>query len=333
MIRKKFNLTAEAFILSYKAFDNTTFKCLESLLPQTLAEGIPLQIADNNSPDDSGQLLKEFFYRFDSGNPDQKHLFRVHFFDQNYGFAGGMNQITKGAQSDWLILIGSDTLFPEGSISNFLHTLERVTPNIGLVGPVTNQAGTAQKLFFKSQCSNEIISEWHSEYSAKTQWLTHLYRADFFCIAIRTSLWNTLGGLDERYGRGYFEDFDFCMRAKTLGNEIVIAEDVFVYHQGSATFKIEPEVKSLIKRNKSFFLQNHPEAELRHIREDTFKTFLTAIKKINKESISPAQFNRLNNRYELFVKEEPKSLHKKLIWFFRCIYLNIRLRFINKNFR
>jgi tetratricopeptide (TPR) repeat protein/GT2 family glycosyltransferase len=43
--------------------------------------------------------------------------------------------------------------------------------------------------------------------------------------------------LDERFGSGNFEDDDFCIRARLAGFHIRIAQDAFVHHTGSQTFK------------------------------------------------------------------------------------------------
>ncbi|MFH1025066.1 MAG: glycosyltransferase, partial [Nitrospirota bacterium] len=46
-----------------------------------------------------------------------------------------------------------------------------------------------------------------------------------------------IGGLDERFGSGNFEDDDFCIRASLSGYESRVAQDVYIHHTGSQTFK------------------------------------------------------------------------------------------------
>ena len=45
-----------------------------------------------------------------------------------------------------------------------------------------------------------------------------------------------IGGFDERYGLGFFDDDDLCVRARTAGFRLLVALDVFVHHFGSRTF-------------------------------------------------------------------------------------------------
>jgi tetratricopeptide (TPR) repeat protein len=45
-----------------------------------------------------------------------------------------------------------------------------------------------------------------------------------------------IGGLDERFGLGFFDDDDLCVRALRAGFRLLVAQDVFVHHFGSRTF-------------------------------------------------------------------------------------------------
>ena len=61
-----------------------------------------------------------------------------------------------------------------------------------------------------------------------------------FCMYIRRGALDALGLFDaERFGRGYGEENDFCMRALKAGRRNVLAGDVFVYHEGAVSFSKE----------------------------------------------------------------------------------------------
>ena len=55
----------------------------------------------------------------------------------------------------------------------------------------------------------------------------------------RRNVIDAIGGLDERFGSGNFEDDDYCLRAKFAGFGSCIAQGVFIHHTGSQTFKGE----------------------------------------------------------------------------------------------
>jgi GT2 family glycosyltransferase len=58
-----------------------------------------------------------------------------------------------------------------------------------------------------------------------------------FCMYVRRDCIDRVGLFDEaRFGRGYGEENDFCMRASALGLRHLLAADVFVFHEGNVSF-------------------------------------------------------------------------------------------------
>jgi GT2 family glycosyltransferase len=58
-----------------------------------------------------------------------------------------------------------------------------------------------------------------------------------FCMYITRHCLHRVGPFDhDRYGEGYGEEVDFCMRAARRGFRNVIAADVFVHHVGEVSF-------------------------------------------------------------------------------------------------
>ena len=64
-----------------------------------------------------------------------------------------------------------------------------------------------------------------------------------------------VGLLDENFGRGYFEDDDYCRRVETAKYTIGIARDVFVHHEMGSSFDQVPsqEKQDLFNRNKQLY--------------------------------------------------------------------------------
>jgi GT2 family glycosyltransferase len=55
---------------------------------------------------------------------------------------------------------------------------------------------------------------------------------------IRRACLDQVGEFDAaNFGKGYGEENDFCLRASALGWKHLHALDVFVYHEGGASFK------------------------------------------------------------------------------------------------
>src|SRR5262249_25843832 len=57
-----------------------------------------------------------------------------------------------------------------------------------------------------------------------------------FCLLARRDALDLVGGLEERFGPGNFEDDDLCLRIQASGYGARIALDSFVHHEGSRTF-------------------------------------------------------------------------------------------------
>ncbi len=72
-------------------------------------------------------------------------------------------------------------------------------------------------------------------------------------ISIPHGLWDALGGFDEAYQRGYFEDVDLCERAKLLGAEIwYVPAVVFTHYVGKSTGQDSGDMEEQFRRARMF---------------------------------------------------------------------------------
>ena len=304
MSRKKADVmrknSYEAIILGYGRFEETSQKCLDSLMPQAIKEGIDVLAVDNGSPDNAAELLRAYAKE----NPTLKTQINLN----NLGFGGGMNQAVNASKADWIILVNSDIIFAQDSLKNLLNSIENSANNIGLIAPLTNNAGNGQCIFMPGNSAEEILKNAERITQFPNGVTTISYRADFCCVAIKTSVWRELDGLSPVFGKGYYEDFDFSLRAKELGYQCAIAEDSFVYHEGSSSFKASKEQKELIKNNKRIFLSRHPHAKLMHQRDGNKDALSQYLQSKNYQSLKTQIIYRL----ELLKIQRPKSFIKKI---------------------
>ena len=76
-----------------------------------------------------------------------------------------------------------------------------------------------------------------------------------FCLMISRRLYDQVGPLDEEYGIGMFEDDDYSAASNKAGFRNVMAEDVFIHHFGSVSFKkLEDDTyMALFRKNQKYF--------------------------------------------------------------------------------
>jgi GT2 family glycosyltransferase len=53
---------------------------------------------------------------------------------------------------------------------------------------------------------------------------------------MKPAVYQKIGGLDERFGLGFFDHDDLAERARRAGVLLAVAHDLFVHHFGSRTF-------------------------------------------------------------------------------------------------
>ncbi|MBI3551062.1 MAG: glycosyltransferase family 2 protein [Elusimicrobia bacterium] len=151
---------------------------------------------------------------------------------ENRFFAGGNNQGMRAARGENLVLLNADTVVTPGWLSGLADCAKR-DERVGLVGPYTNQAAGLQVLWPPSYGTPKELPEWSRAWSRERRgrarqapWLVG------FCFLIPRRVVGEVGLLDERFGPGGFEDYDYCLRVRLAGYELAIAEDVYIHHFG-----------------------------------------------------------------------------------------------------
>jgi GT2 family glycosyltransferase len=303
-------------ILSFNNFDATTGLCLEFLAADPDFPLWEIIVVDNASDKDTREKLARIVGRYEN--------LSAIYNEQNLGFAAGNNVGIKQATGDHFVLLNSDAFTPPGMINKLVSHLDE-DRQLGMVGPVTNFAGNEQCIFTAEGTMAEKIVEGlrYAEFGSSKP--LSAYRLDFFCVAIPRHILNTVGLLDENFGRGYFEDLDYSLRVKEAGLKLGVAENCFVYHRGSASFgKMPLEIKQLIKRNKRLIQRKHGRGVLFQHKRDANLLLLTQYVMKEHSGKAPPEYC-IANRLALAKSEQPKS------WFKRWRYMH-NLKCLTKQF-
>jgi GT2 family glycosyltransferase/tetratricopeptide (TPR) repeat protein len=176
--------------------------------------------------------------------------------EQNRGFPIACNQGIREACGQVIVLLNNDTIVSP----LWLERLDAHFVNYDLVGPLTNFISGPQQIFINPPVLPAGVPFFADQiYQKNVGRSMPFYRLVFFCVAIKRAVIEKVGLLDEEFTPGNFEDDDYCMRAIEAGFRLGIANDVFIYHKGSATHKSENiEYAKLLQRNFAIFQTKFP---------------------------------------------------------------------------
>ena len=216
-----------AVILSYNHPDLMK-KTLDSVLNRSLYPNLEIVIVDNASDTETIKLLKSY--------PKAPNL-NIIYSSINTGFAKGNNIGLKATTGEYLILLNNDVIVTPGWVSRLLFHAKK--KNVGLVGPVTNSIGNEAKINIEYDVNQQSSLEQKALEYTSAHWnqTMKLHLVAAYCWIMSRDLYKKLGGLDERYGRGMFEDDDYCASVHKEGLDILCADDVFIHHFGGSSFK------------------------------------------------------------------------------------------------
>ena len=159
----------------------------------------------------------------------------------NLGFAGNVNAAARRATGDVLFIVNQDVYgvynLSEGWDAALLMAFDR--PAVGIVG--------ARLLF-----PNGAIQNAGGLFDVKGQpfhrclgWTNRLHRevntgrmvswTTGAALAIRRDVFEAVGGMDEAYRGGYFEDVDICLKARAAGFDVWYEPRCTLVHTAGTT--------------------------------------------------------------------------------------------------
>lgn len=209
-------------ILSYNTLELLKM-CIESIRAFTDYGTYEIIVVENASIDGSAKWL---------------HLqedIRCIFNTENVGFPKGCNQGMKIANGDSILLLNSDTIVTPRWLNQLRRALYS-SDDIGAVGCVTNRCSNYQAIEVPYTDINDMLSFADGfNHSNDDKWVES-FKLIGFCMLFKREIYNKIGGLDERFTPGNFEDDDYSLRIRLEGYRLILCEDTFIHHFGSASF-------------------------------------------------------------------------------------------------
>jgi len=245
--------TTSIVIVNYK----TPELCIDSLKSLQLGgfSNVDVFVVDNASNDDSIDKLNLAI------TENSWNTAEVIQSQSNSGFSSGNNIGINASNSEFVLLLNSDTIVRPGAIELLVKTLQD-NPQMGMASPRLEWPdGSPQESCFRfHRPINELIR------SAATGPITRLFKryevplrvsdkviypewTSFACVLIRRQVFEDIGLLDEEFFM-YFEDVDFCERARKAGWQIIHNPEAHVVHLrgGSSPVKSQAAKKKRLPR-------------------------------------------------------------------------------------
>jgi len=246
-------------------YNNLAFidSCLDSIFNSRETYSKEVIVVDNLSTDGSVSLIKSKY--------PQAILIEN---TSNLGFGKANNIGVSRSKAETIILLNPDTIVSDGQLSKLADFLLKM-PNAGLAAPkLINPDGTLQyscrrfydirTVFFRRIFSRSTIGQKLSDHHLMKEWdhnsTKEVEWAVAACAAIRRSVWEQLGGFDEKYML-YFEDVDLCRRISNLGLKVYYYPESVVTHHfqresaGGFSKKTVWHIKSAIRYFSKFGLK------------------------------------------------------------------------------
>ena len=226
-----------SIIIPYCNANEFTEECLRSIKKHT--KDYEIILIDNGSKD-----LLEL-----SENEMSICLIRN---EENLGFPKAVNQGLARAKGDYLCVLNNDIIVVPGWAERLIWHLEC---GIDVIGPRTNSISGPQALLVDRYDNiEELNRESESLYKREKHNRFPFYRLVAFCVVMRRWVYEMIGGFDEVFSPGNYEDDSYCLEAIDKGFKLAVANDVFMHHWGSVTHRnLYIDYVSLLKRNQKIF--------------------------------------------------------------------------------
>ena len=223
-----------------------TYNCIHSIIKINPIVPYEIIIADDMSTDKTKEIEKII-----------KNIIVIHN-DKIFYFLINCNKASKFAKGKYLIFLNNDTLVHKEWLSSLLLLIES-DEKIGMVG---------SKFLFPNgklkEAGGIVWNDGEPENFGKNKKANmpeynYVKEVDYISGAsfiIRKSLWEIIGGFDERFSPSYFEDTDLAFTLRKYGYKVMYQpKSTVIHYEGISNGKdLKSGIKKYQERNKEIFV-------------------------------------------------------------------------------
>lgn len=267
-------------ILNFKVCEQA-IKCAESVRASDY-ENLEVIIVDNNSQDGIDEAAKKLPWVVFIQSGD------------NLGYTGGNNLGIKQALkdgADYVFILNPDMVIDKKAISFLVKAVER--DELGIVGPKVLFADKKTIWFAGGTFDKANVLGSHRGVDEEDQGqYNQEEETDYVtggAIFVQSQVFEKIGFFDDEYFL-YYEDSDFCFRAKKAGFKVVYVPSAVVYHANAQSSGLGSLLQDYyITRNRMLFASKFLPLRTR------FALFREAVKNITFPMRRLALFDFLRN--------------------------------------
>ena len=231
-------------ILTHNQWQYTKM-CIDSIKRKTQTP-YKILVVDNGSTDETVKALRH--------DPTIYHIENTH----NLGFAAGFNVGLYQTDTPYFVLCNSDVVVTPGWLHNMIFHIAS-DEKLLLLGARSNHVSGPQIVKNVPYKNDTELDTYAKTFTTNRETpLTYFHRIVFFFTLFKREALHKVGFLDEIFGKGNFEDDDYCLRLAKKGFKAAYDNTVFIHHYGSRGFMQNPnEYRALLEKNKKLFLAKH----------------------------------------------------------------------------
>lgn len=230
-------------------------KCVQSILAKTAYPNIEVLLVSNNSTQKKTFKCIEQLKQHDS---------RIKVLEYNvpFNFSRINNWAVKQADGEYILLLNNDV---EAISEQWLEAmLEHIQQNrVGVVGAkllypdkTIQHAGVIIGILGVAGHSHRFCPDTGIGYYYRPVVIQDLSAVTGACLLTRRSLWNKVGGLNEKNLKIAFNDIDYCLKIRKLGYDVVYTPYAKLLHYESKSRGLEdtPEKRKRFM-NESYYMK------------------------------------------------------------------------------